>query len=66
MATEPAPPNNLPIDVLIYQALENAEQPLQEQEIAVQASLLGKETEQLWNMLARKAAAEVAGRRGGG
>lgn len=51
------------LQVLIHQALENADQPLQVQEITLQAARLGEDALRLWNTLARKAAVEAAQRR---
>lgn len=52
------------LQILIYQALENLDQPLEYQAIAVQAASLGDATLRLWNTLARKAAEETAKRQG--
>ena len=48
------------LQMLIYQALESPQQPLDRQAIAAQAARLGEATLRLWNALERKAAEEIA------
>lgn len=48
------------LQMLIYQALESPQQPLDRQAIAAQAARLGEATLRLWHTLERKAAEEVA------
>lgn len=50
------------LQMLIYQALENPQQPLDYQAIAMQAVYLGEATLRLWNTLERKAAEEITRR----
>lgn len=50
------------LQMVIYQALENPQQPLDRPAIAAQAAQLGEETLLLWNTLERKAAEEIARR----
>jgi hypothetical protein len=47
------------LQMLIYQALEAPDQPLQHQQIAAQAARLGEDTLHLWTTLERKAAEEL-------
>ena len=50
------------LQMVIYQTLENPQQPLNRSAIAALAAQLGEETLRLWNTLERKAAEEIAGR----
>lgn len=52
------------LQILIYQTLENPQQPLDHQAIAVQATRMGDATLHLWNTLAHKAVEETARRQG--
>lgn len=51
------------LQMLIFGALDDADQPFQGHEVAAEAARLGEETQRLWMALERKAAAEAARRR---